>query len=340
MGLVVKRPDGSTVQPGDSGVQYLYDSTNGDKYYRITTPPAGNWSVSVSYSGATRLNYSMQVHAAASDVIVSASTNKDNYTYPEPILVQATVLAGDRVAGAEVIADVVRPNWVSKRLVLYDDGRMEHGDLWANDGIYSNFFSDFTGDGSYTFNIVVNNQDGYTNERSEEGHVFVSQPVDKFVRKTQITVVVNGAPPNNYGKVYLPVVIKGTSADPSGGFNSQFNGSATGWEAHSGIWTVDSNYYSTTGLAGTSSSTSYAANFANLDYQVRLRRSGSATSNANRIMVRGTPSPLDSNNYWYNYYSFQYTGNGSYSVWKRVASVSSVALQCWTSSTAIKQGDA
>jgi len=135
-------------------------------------------------------------------------------------------------------------------------------------------------------------------------------------------------------------VIKGTSADPSGGFNSQFNGSATGWEAHSGIWTVDSNYYSTTGLAGTSSSTSYAANFANLDYQVRLRRSGSATSNANRIMVRGTPSPLDSNNYWYNYYSFQYTGNGSYSVWKRVASGSSVALQSWTSSTAINQGDA
>jgi len=138
-------------------------------------------------------------------------------------------------------------------------------------------------------------------------------------------------------QVYLPLTLGNYAAES--GFNSQFNGSAAGWMAHSGTWSVDSKYYSTAGVAGSSASASYAADFANFDYQVQLWRSGS-DCNANRIMVRGAPFPLDSNNYWYSYYSFQYTRGGVYSVWKRTAGGDSTALQGWTWSDAINRGDA
>jgi hypothetical protein len=340
MSLVVRRPDGTTVSESDPGVEYLYDAANGDKFYRITSPPTGNWSVDVDYAGSAELNYSLQVHAGASDVVVRASANKDTYVYPDPILVKTMVLAGDQVAGAGVTAQVVRPNGSSTQFTLYDDGIESHGDQLANDGVYSNYFSDFAGDGSYIFNVTVNNESGYTTaEEEDEPEPFDSQPVDKFVRKAQVTVVVSGAPAAGYEYIYLPIVIRGfTGAAPAIGFDSQFNGSAAGWEPHSGTWNVDSNYYSTPGMVGSSSSASYAADFANFDYQARLWRSGCDTC-ANRLIVRGTPNPLASNNWWYQSYVFQYTREGSYSVYGKVAD-SITAIQDWTSSPAINTGDA
>jgi hypothetical protein len=136
--------------------------------------------------------------------------------------------------------------------------------------------------------------------------------------------------------LFLPLVLHDFPSTTR--FDSQFNGSAPGWESHSGTWTVDSNYYSTAGLAGTSSSASYTADFNNFDYQARLWRNG-CDGCANRLIIRGTPAPLDSGNNWNRSYLFQYTRNGSYSVWKAVAG-SYTPLQGWTSSSAINQGSA
>jgi hypothetical protein len=128
-----------------------------------------------------------------------------------------------------------------------------------------------------------------------------------------------------------------TVSGSAGGFNSQFNGDMTGWVVHSGPWQIESSQWLTTqGLTSSSSSVSYNANFANFDYQVRMWRDGSEGA-ANRIMVRGTPNPLDSGNWWYHGYIFQYTRNGYYSVWK-VTSGHDVALQSWTLSADINQG--
>ncbi len=108
--------------------------------------------------------------------------------------------------------------------------------------------------------------------------------------------------------------------------------------SHSGVWVVDSDYYTTTGLEGKSSSVSYAAVFSSFDYQVRIARGGSNDGDANRIMIRGIPYPLDGEYYWYSNYLFQYSTSGWYSVWKQVAGSYPVALQNWTASTAINQG--
>ena len=135
---------------------------------------------------------------------------------------------------------------------------------------------------------------------------------------------------------FLPVIMRDNSAAGTG-FDSQFNGSTDGWESHSGTWVVIVITISTTGQEGTSSSVSYAAEFSSFDYQVRLGRSGT-DSDANRIMIRGTPYPLDEYNHWYSDYTFQYTTNGWYSVWKQVAGSDAIALQTWTPSPAINQG--
>ena len=134
-------------------------------------------------------------------------------------------------------------------------------------------------------------------------------------------------------QVFLPGVFKQFTPP----FDSQFNGSAPGWEPHSGSWWIDSGaWYTTRGISGSSASTSYVTNYANFDYEARLWRSG-CEGCANRLLVRGTPYPLASNNWWYAQYAFQYTRNGSFSVWKQVAGASS-ALQGWTDSPAINQG--
>jgi hypothetical protein len=141
-------------------------------------------------------------------------------------------------------------------------------------------------------------------------------------------------------RLYLPLVVRDYTPPPSvPGFDSQFNNSAAGWEVHSGAWTVGSDYYSTPGLMNLSSSVSYAQEFADLDYQVRMRRSG-CTGCANRVIIRGTPEPLVSGNHWYSFYSFQYTADGHYSIWKIVEGGSSTALQGSVFSPAIITGNA
>jgi hypothetical protein len=137
--------------------------------------------------------------------------------------------------------------------------------------------------------------------------------------------------------VYLPRVVMGSST--ASGFDSQFNGSAEGWVSHSGTWYYDSSYLYTYGLADSSASASYAADFADFSYEARLWRDGCETC-ANRLYVRGTPLPLSSTNNWYSQYLFQYSRDGYYSIWKTIAGGSAQALQGWTSSPAINQDDA
>ena len=120
-----------------------------------------------------------------------------------------------------------------------------------------------------------------------------------------------------------------------GGFNSQFKGSADGWESHWGDWAVSGDeWYHSPGVSNTWSTATYTESYTNCDYRLRFWREEN-NYHSNRILVRATPEPLGSSNKnLYSYYSFQYVRDGKYSVWKRVSG-SSTCLQSWTSSSAI-----
>jgi len=135
---------------------------------------------------------------------------------------------------------------------------------------------------------------------------------------------------------HLPVLMNGLATSTS--FHSAFSGSAANWQPITGVWTATPLYYSTPGLSGTSVSTSYEQHFTNFGYTVRMKRIGCQTC-ANRIIIRGTPTPLTATNHWDDGIEFQYSADGSFFVWKWLNG-SSTPLQGWTPSAAIKTGDA
>lgn len=137
-------------------------------------------------------------------------------------------------------------------------------------------------------------------------------------------------------ETFLPLIQKEPFTNL--GFDSQFNGSASGWVSHSGTWYYDSAYMFTDGLNDKWATASYYDTFSNLDYTARMQRLGCETC-SNNLLIRGTPDPLDPDYRWDKYYSFQYSRDGYFSVWKRVSGTA-IPLQGWTYSAAIHQGDA
>ncbi len=127
----------------------------------------------------------------------------------------------------------------------------------------------------------------------------------------------------------------------TGGFDSQFNGDAADWTAQSGSWFVDSSrYLSTTGISSKWSSVSHTKEFADLDYQAMFWRQGCTTC-SNNILIRGNPTPLRADNAWDSTYLFQYTADGSFSIWKLVTgNPGAIPLQFWAPTPAINKGEA
>jgi hypothetical protein len=121
----------------------------------------------------------------------------------------------------------------------------------------------------------------------------------------------------------------------STGFYSPFT-TPEDWVMHKGAWYLEgSNYFTTVGLAGKASSISHINDYSTLTYEVRMKRTGCASC-ANVLAIRGNPT-LDTTGWWNTEYTFDYTNNGLFSVW-RDYNGTYVALKNWTSTTAINQG--
>ena len=109
------------------------------------------------------------------------------------------------------------------------------------------------------------------------------------------------------------------------GFNEQFTTSASNWDIVNGKWTYDSGFLRGNGVkAGWSSVYFSKAFYTNIDYQVRMRRTGCPNC-YNQIYVRGAGSK--------NVY-FGYTNTGAYTIgacteskcttWKNVTNTTSI----------------
>ena len=113
-------------------------------------------------------------------------------------------------------------------------------------------------------------------------------------------------------------------------FKSSFNVHHNGWKPVSGTWTLLNGYYQSAGQKSRFSSIVHSGTYTHLDFSVRMKRKGCSDC-VNAIVVRGTPSPLNSYKDWYSGYWFQYETNGNVSVYKVVASAGSVLIPVFVS---------
>lgn len=120
------------------------------------------------------------------------------------------------------------------------------------------------------------------------------------------------------------------------GFYSPFTSDMTDWVAHKGIWGLEgSNFISTPGVASKAATISHVNDYTTLTYEVRMRRYG-CNGCANVIAIRGNPV-LDAVGWWKTEYTFDYTNNGLFSIWKD-NNGTYTALKNWTTTSAINQG--
>jgi len=197
--LTLVRPDGTIVDPkvakDDSNIRYVEEETY--ELYEVKEPMVGDWQViidAVDVSGEEYFN--LLVSAKANDVSFHAYTDKESYTYPEKILIKANVNVEYPVAGAEVTGTVSRPDGSETNIILYDDGLLLHGDEDPDDGEYSNYFSEYSEDGEYVFDMKVVNKEGMQSFATVEltTEDLHPQPVDPFIREASVSVTVTGIP--------------------------------------------------------------------------------------------------------------------------------------------------
>ncbi len=130
-------------------------------YIRVSNPEAGEWTANIHpLDVPSMIHFTLRVDDENRTITVNPSTDQQLYDVPTPIHLRVDVVADVPVAGAAVTARVERPGGRPDMILLFDDGRAEHGDQWANDGCYNTIYRGFTADGTYTFHVRVVNEDG------------------------------------------------------------------------------------------------------------------------------------------------------------------------------------
>jgi len=194
--LTLIRPNGTVINretaQTDPNIKYVERDTY--EFYCINEPMAGEWQLIIdAIDVSSEEPFTIQVLGEAMGVLFEVCTDKVSYVYPENILIQSHVIAIDYVANAEVTGTVEIPDGSIVDITLFDDGLASHGDEFPNDGVYSNFFSEYTEDGVYTFNMVVDNKGGiqaFLGEIPPEG--WAPTPIDPFTRESSVSVSVSG----------------------------------------------------------------------------------------------------------------------------------------------------
>ncbi|XP_064486754.1 calcium-activated chloride channel regulator 1-like [Ornithodoros turicata] len=135
------------------------------KRMTITVPtPAknGTWTLITSCKSTDPVHISVRVSSIAKSkeaepIRLRAFLNRPIVTHPEEARIYAEVTKGkDAVARARVQAKVTRPNDdADVQVELWDNGF--GADVTADDGIYSSYFTQFTGIGRYSVEVRVEN---------------------------------------------------------------------------------------------------------------------------------------------------------------------------------------
>lgn len=172
----------------------VYDGAGGDN------GTFDSWGLRF-YSGiAGPATYQLQAYSTGGTIQVTAGAQATDLAFPEPAMLEATVIAGHAVAGCEVTANVETPDGVVVSVPMFDDGLAAHGDAEADDGTYSAPFSGYTASGTYRAVVDVVNEHGYaapgvTDAGENDPDRPAVEPIPPFVRAVTTEFRVSGVPP-------------------------------------------------------------------------------------------------------------------------------------------------
>jgi hypothetical protein len=165
-------------------------------FIRVVNPETGLWEARISAIEQDGMTYfDLTILDENRNILVRATTDKEVYTFPDPVRLRVDVIADVPVAGADVQATVERPGADPVTIPVFDDGNPAHNDQWANDGVYNTIFGNFSQDGVYTFHVLVVNENG---TGPDPDLPFVEDGADPpvtippFVRETEVSVLVEG----------------------------------------------------------------------------------------------------------------------------------------------------
>ncbi len=200
LALTLHAPDGSSIDFDLPPTGVTRFESEVQKTLTIADPVAGDWRAEIRDLAGTATTFDFLAFHETLDLAVTVGSAQASVVFPEPMQVTTSVVAGVPVGGAEVTAEVQRPDGSAVDIVLHDDGLAVHGDEKSNDAIYSTLFTQYVGDGPYRFDVNVVNVDGQAASNQEcgifglgeEGQTF--DPVPPFVACATHTVLLAGLP--------------------------------------------------------------------------------------------------------------------------------------------------
>lgn len=197
--LTLRSPSGVVITPANAGVNPNVEFISGpnSRIFRIHTPEAGTWTMIIT--GGAIINGDLEILALSDHdgVQLNASVLKDTLAFPAVITIMATPrFGGESVLAALVSGEVTRPDGSKVPIALFDDGLAAHGDGVAADGHYAARFSQYSGNGTYTFELTASVIWG-TTYGGEDIFAFAqsnANAVPSFTRSASSTAVVTGVP--------------------------------------------------------------------------------------------------------------------------------------------------
>lgn len=168
LGFVLIDPAGNRIDPpaapiGDSVEFQFTEILEGIKiksYSVLQDPSPGKWTLEISGADVAigGEHYAVGAFLNGSNVLFEAITDQEFYRNNDPVEVTASLERNSTpITAASVSARLMLPDNSIESIELFDDGT--HGDLGANDGLYTNSFTNTSQSGLYRV-LVTASQTG------------------------------------------------------------------------------------------------------------------------------------------------------------------------------------
>ncbi|KAM5149073.1 calcium-activated chloride channel regulator 1-like isoform 1-T1 [Mantella aurantiaca] len=194
--------------------QFVIDATS--KSARLSIPGTaeqGDWPYNICNTQSAVQVLGITVNSRAADpnvppIIVEPFLNADTSSFPNPMMVYATVTQGSApVIGVKVTAYIEAQDGTIAQLSLLDNGA--GADIIKNDGIYSRFFTSYKQNGRYGLKVRVENS-----ENDSKGAIAKSRALYLPGYVENGTLISNPPKPKN---TFENVIVGNFSRTSSGG---------------------------------------------------------------------------------------------------------------------------